>query len=284
MKSINRAIDRFCVKHPNFGVPNLMIYLVIGNALVFIVNMMDRTGTFLNYFYFNFDAVLRGEVWRLFTFVLVPQDTRILYEVISLYFYYWIGSTLERSWGSAKFTVFYLSAMLGTVIYGALCSLLGYNFLGWYMSASYINLSMFFIFAMMYPDMRVLLFFFIPIKIKWLAIVDAVFFGIGILTMPFPINFVPLVAVANVFIFCWPDFARMFGRKSRQERKNVTNFRNASSAAKIEMNYRGYRHKCSVCGRTDADYPNLQFRYCSRCAGYHCFCEDHINNHVHYTD
>lgn len=284
MKKIYNAINRFCYKNPKFGIPNLMMYIVIGNALVFLVNMMDTTHTFLNYFYFNFDRVIRGEIWRLFTFVLIPQDTRIFYEVISLYFYYWIGSTLERAWGSAKFTIFYFSAMLGTIIYGALFSLLGFSGLGVYLSGNYINLSMFFIFALMYPDTQLLLFFFIPIKIKWLAIFDAVLFAVGIVNSPFPVNLTPLIAVANVFIFCWPDISGFFGKNKRQQRSNVINFRNATRTARAEMESRDYRHKCCVCGKTDREYPSMQFRYCSRCAGYRCFCEEHINNHQHYTD
>ena len=51
-----------------------------------------------------------------------------------------------------------------------------------------------------------------------------------------------------------------------------------------EQNSKPYHHKCAVCGRTDADHPELEFRYCSRCAGYHCFCQDHINNHIHFTE
>ena len=283
MKAFSRAINRFSARHPGFGIRNLMLYVIIGNLIVYLFDMMDTTGTFLSYLYFNSDLILRGQVWRLVTFLFIPMDTRIIFFAITLYFYYFIGSTLEKYWGTAKFTIYYLCGAIFIMLYGLIMS---FVYGGQYLliDATYLNLSMFFAFAVLFPDTRVLLFFFIPIKIKWLAIVDAVFFAFGILINPFPVNLIPLIAIANFLLFFGSDFIDMFRSNRRAHSKQAINFRKAARQAKREMDNAPYRHKCAVCGRTDISNPELEFRYCSRCAGYHCFCNEHINGHIHFTE
>ena len=156
------------------------------------------------------------------------------------------------------------------------------------MNANYINLSMFFAFATLFPDNMVLLFFIIPIKMKWLAIIDALYFAYAIIS-DFAggmglMSFLPLVAILNYFLFCGGELFYTVMPRGRQQRKNTVDFKREVRKIKYETKNKNYMHKCAVCGRTDADYPELEFRYCSRCAGYHCFCQDHINNHVHFTE
>lgn len=282
MKKLMRSIDRFCARHPRFGIQNLMIFIIVGNVLVWLFSMMDTTGTLMGYLYFSPYHILRGQVWRLVTFALIPESTSILSFALSLYFYYFIGSTLERQWGQAKFTLYYISGMLFTIVYGfVIYFITGINCGA---TATYINLSMFFSFATLFPETRVLLFFFIPIKIKWLAYVDAAFFVLAVIMNSFPLNILPVVAVLNYLLFCggWLfDFVRP--SRIKQHRRTV-NFKREAQRANREQARRPYNRKCEVCGRTDADYPDLEFRYCSRCAGYHCYCIDHINNHRHFTE
>ena len=115
MKKLNQAIDRFCILHPNFGIPNLMLYVVIGNVVLGLLSNFSN-GSFLSFFSYTLSGLLHGQVWRLVTFVLIPESTSPFYLLITCYFYYWIGSTLERQWGTAKFTTYYLSGMLLTVV------------------------------------------------------------------------------------------------------------------------------------------------------------------------
>lgn len=287
MKAINRAIDRFCFKHPNFGITNLMLYIVIGNAIVFLFTMMDRTNTFLYYLYFNPALIMKGQVWRLLTFVFVPMSTDIFWEVLSLYCYYSIGNMLERYWGSAKFTLYYLGGVIATIIYGLLVSLF---FPGsiiqylLYLDGFYINLSLFLALAAMAPDIQFLFLFFIPIKAKYLAIGTVILEFWQSMKNPFPLNLLPLVALINFFIFCGEYIWRNTGTFRRAHSKQAVNFRASVKKAQYEQDNRAYKHKCAVCGRTDVSNPELEFRYCSRCTGYHCFCEDHINNHIHFQD
>ena len=118
MRKLYDAADRFCARHPRFGVPDLMRYIVIGNVVVFFLIMLTRgtNANALNFLYFDPQMVLRGEVWRIVTYIFVPSTTSVFWLVVELYFYYWIGSTLEREWGTARFNLYYWSGVLLTVI------------------------------------------------------------------------------------------------------------------------------------------------------------------------
>lgn len=277
MRNPMNRIERFCYDHPNFGIRNLMMYVSIANVAFWVLGAINRP--FLSYLSFDAAAILHGQVWRLVTFMLYPPSTGLL-AFIAFYFYYWIGSTLEQYWGSGQFTIYFFTGVILTILYGFLIYFVtGSNVR---LDSQYIYLSMFFSFAALFPDMQVLFMYIIPIKMKYLAIVDAVFFALAVITNPFPVNLLPLVAVLNFFLFCGGDLLRYI-RPVRASQSTV-NFRRESRRIRREQQSKLYTHKCAVCGRTDADYPNLEFRYCSRCQGYHCFCIDHINNHIHFTE
>jgi membrane associated rhomboid family serine protease len=256
-----------------------MLYIVLGNILVYVLTMMDTTGLVYQKLCFSGAGILRGEVWRIVTYLLVPGGGSPILFLIEMYFYFWIGSSLENEWGAGKFTIYYLIGALLQAVFGVLLTLILKQDI--VITATYLNLSMFFAFATLFPDVTVLLFFILPIKVKWLAYVDAALFVIAVVTTPFPVNLLPVVAVLNYLLFCggWL-FDRLRPARVRQERKTVA-FQAEARRIRSEQAQRGYRHKCEVCGRTDAEFPTLQFRYCSRCAGYHCYCEDHISNHTH---
>ena len=279
LRSFDSWLDRFCAKHRNLAVPNLMLYIVIGNVIVFVLDMFSRYSfshmlTFVPYYIFH------GQIWRLVTFIFVPEGSKLFFVAISLYFYYFIGNALEREWGSARFTVFYGIGVLVNIAVGLVLSFLyGLNYPWPVVSMYYINMSLFFAFAALYPDLQVLLFFIIPVKVKWLAWIDAAFFAWSILSSLFHLNWVgvvlPVVAILNFLLFFSSDAARIFGRVRHRTSRQTINFKKATKEAKKD---KGYLHKCAVCGITD---PNMEFRYCSKCSGYYCYCMDHINNHVH---
>ena len=293
MKALNRKIDLFCYRHPRFGIRNLMLYVVIGSAIVWVFSLVRPE--ILSYLVFSPYHILRGEVWRLVTFIIYPVSTGYL-ALISFYFYYMIGTTLERQWGPGKFTIYFFSGIVLTILY---CFLVFFVFrvnLG--ATASYVYLSMFFAFATLFPEMKVLLFFIIPIKMKWLGIVDALFFLTSIVTNLVNGNWLyallPVIALLNYLIFCgdWLFRARRakprtnfpnFNREAERVRRDP-GFKQKIRSIEREQNTRPYTRKCEVCGRTDTDFPDLEFRYCSRCAGFHCFCIDHINDHAHFRE
>ncbi len=288
LRKLNERIDRFCATHPRFGIPNLMLYIVGGTALIYVLTMFSSSSA--TYFlWLDMDRVLAGELWRLVTFVFVPSSGNPFFLLISLYFYYFIGTTLERNWGEGRFTIYYISGVVLTVLAALAGQLLGRG--GVIGGTAYINMSMFFAFAMLYPEMQVYLFYILPIKIKWLAYADAALFAFGVVSNLLTGNIVaalmPVVAILNFFVFFSPYFHQRVEREryrnSPQARQYRENVRQAQRRQEQQVR-QGYNHKCCVCGRTDTEHPDLQFRYCSRCAGYHCYCSDHIFNHVHFTE
>ena len=287
MTKIRDAVDRFCARHPRFGIPNLMLYIVAGNVIVYLLTMLTQAKdpNALSFLTFSLNGLLHGEIWRIVTYVFYPGASNAVFLFITLYFYYWIGSSLEREWGTARFNIYYISGVVLTVIGAILASLITGRYDLTIAGATYVNLSLFLAFAVLFPDMQVLIMFIIPIKIKWLAIIDGVIFAAEVVMSLAYKDWIgvvlPIMALLNFLVFVWPEVQRLIGIRKRQTSRQAVDFR---KAVRAQQQQKGYRHKCAVCGRTDADYPDLQFRYCSKCAGYHCFCQDHIFSHVHFTE
>lgn len=282
MRSIDSWLDRFAYKHPRFGIPNLMLIIVAGSVLVYMVDMVSRY-SFSPLLALDMAAVFHGQVWRLVTFVFVTFAGDPVTLILSLYFYWWAGSTLEREWGTAKFSLYYLAGVVFNILVGAVSHLLGGGSL---VTMQYVNMSLFFAFATLFPDMQILLFFFIPVKVKWMAWLDAALFAVLILADLISLNFVSAVlavaAILNYVLFFWSDITGFLRRRRQrakyQNSRQTINFKQATRQAQQQ---KGYIHKCAVCGKTDADFPDEEFRYCSQCNGYYCYCSEHIHDHVH---
>lgn len=292
MRKLNAAVDRFAYNHPRFGIPNLMKLIVAGNALVYLLSVFASPAA-VSFLAFQWSAIKAGEIWRLVTFIFMPgyySTYDVLWLALFLYFYYMIGTTLEREWGTAKFNLYYFSGVILTVVTGIIVGLASGD--AWITGTDYVNLSMFFAFAMLYPDTQFLIFFIIPVKVKWLALLDGAFFALAVLSSLFQLYWLgallPIIALLNFFVFFWTNIADEIsyrrGRARHQTAHQTIQFKAAVRQQKKKEAEQGYRHKCAVCGRTDTDFPDLEFRYCSRCAGYHCFCQDHIFNHEHFTE
>jgi hypothetical protein len=272
-------IERFCRRHPDFGVRDLMKYVAIANVAFWILGAVNPV--LAGYLTFDPALVLRGQIWRVITFALCPPSMGVL-AFVAIYFYYWIGSILERQWGTPQFNIYFFAGLILTLVYGFLVYFITGTRL--VLDAQYVYLSMFFSFAVLFPNMEVLLFFILPIKIKWLALVDARFFIYYIIILPFPFSLLPIVAVLHFVIFCGGTLLGYIAPLRARRYGNTIDFKRAAKRIKREQASQPYRHKCAVCGRTDTEYPELEFRYCSRCVGYHCFCMDHINNHIHFRE
>lgn len=292
MRAMQQWLDRFCYKHPRLSIPGLMRYIVIGNVLVYLLDMFGTNGYPIasSLLGFSTSAILQGQVWRIITFVFVPlSGQNILFFALTLYCYYFIGNGLEREWGSSKFTIFYLFGVVLNILVG---------FLAGTTSMFYVNMSMFFAFATLYPNLQFLFFFIIPVKAKWLAWIDTAFFAVTVLRYLFQghviLALIPIVAILNYLLFFASDITGQLSYwKGRAKHKinqqqyrqsynrpgsgpKVVNFHDAKTKTKAN-----YLHKCAVCGKTDLTDPQMEFRYCSRCNGYYCYCADHINSHVH---
>lgn len=197
-----------------------MLYIVIAMAGVFVVELFVPEMPLSLYMYFDRSRIFQGEVWRVLSWALIPNTTSIVWIIFSLYFYYLIGTGLESQWGTFKFNVYYFMGVILTIIGG---------FITGYTSNTYLYYAMFFAFAVMFPDFQVLLFFFIPIKIKWLAIVDAVFFIIMLILNIVAGNWSEvaaiIISILNFILFFFKDF-RTFVKNQIYYAKHRKNYKN----------------------------------------------------------
>ena len=288
MKNLRTRFERFCYLNRNKGIPNLMLYIVVGTAIVYVMSQISGNDFLYNFLYFDRTRILHGEIWRLFTYPLTygAGSSNLLLIGLSLFCYYYLGSAMERNWGTLKFNLFYFTGMLLMDVY---CLIFG-----GYASVTYLNLSLFLSYATLFPDAQFLIFFIIPIKAWIFALVDLAIVVMDLILYPFPYNLFSVISLANYFLFFGKDvlnviplpwrikLARLLKKQPAQPRQaKVIRFDAAAYQAAKEAQKAAYTHRCTICGRTDVSNPELEFRYCSRCKGYYCYCEDHINNHSH---
>ena len=295
MKGLRNRFERFCYRNREKGIPNLMLYISLATAIVYLMSMFDGSNTLYYALCFDREAILRGQVWRLFTYVFTygAGSYQLLLVAVSLFCYYSLGRAMENSWGTLRFNLFYLTGVLLMDIYAMLFNTPA--------TVTYLNLSLFLGYATMYPDAQFLLLFIIPVKAWIFALVDLALTVLEVVQLTFPVNYFPynlfpLVAIANYFLFfgkdvlnvipvSWRANARRLTRKkapkSTGPRPNVTYYNAGSYEASTAKVKAPYTHRCTVCGRTDVSNPELEFRYCSRCSGYHCYCQEHISDHIH---
>ena len=290
MENLRRRFERFCFKHRSKGIPNLMLFIVLGNAIVYLMTMFTENYTLYQILCFDRTQILRGEVWRLVSYVLTSFDSgNIILVAISYLCYYSMGRAMENLWGTLRFNLFYFTGVLMMDIY---CMIFDC-----FADVYYLNLSLFLGFATLYPDVQFHLFFIIPVKAWILALFNLVMVLLGLCQMPFgPDNLFSVISIANYFLFFGKDVvnvlpltwrvkaARMMRKKgapqSAPKRTGTVQFPNAAQQRPTAVR-QDYTHRCTVCGRTDVTHPELEFRYCSKCNGYHCYCQDHISNHEH---
>lgn len=269
-----------------YAIPNLMIYLIAAYCIGFVIYTVNPN--FMLMLTLSPYHILHGQVWRLITWILMPTDTRVFSLLIMALLYYQLGSALERSWGTFRFNVYIFGGMLFTVIgafilYGiyaaagtgsletiSLMSSLTFT-------TNYINLTIFLAFAVMYPEMQILLFFIIPVKMKWMAVVYAVLIAINLILTSWGGRIAIIMSILNFLIFFLST--RNYRRVSPKEIHRKQVFK-----AQMREPRRGSmvtKHKCAVCGRTELDDPNLEFRFCSKCDGNYEYCQDHLFTHQH---
>ncbi len=171
-------------------------YLIFAMGGVYLLNLFFPTFNLIYRLSLIRDRVLAGEIWRLVTFLFVPLASNPMYTFLALYFYYFIGTTLEARWGARRFFLFYLIGALGTII-GA--------FITGYSTNTYLNFSLFFAFALVYPDYEILLFFILPIKMKWLALINGLFFLSSFIYQPWSEKIAIIISLANIILFFGGD-------------------------------------------------------------------------------
>lgn len=258
-------IDKLERKFGHLGIPNLIAYIIGLNAFVYFLGYTDPTGFFESKLYLDPYLVLQGEVWRLITFIFIPPATSLFWIVFVLYFYYMIGTALEHEWGTFRFNLYYLLGILGTILAAFVT--------GSGATANYIHSSLFLAFATLYPNYEILLFFILPVKIKYLAYLNWAFIGYTVLFLPIPLKVIALVSIINYFIFFSEDIL-YYIKNRRRVYHNRKRFHSQLTKDFI-------MHRCTICGITEKDDPNMDFRYCSACEGDYEYCRDHLHTHEH---
>ena len=308
MKKLRQRFERFCLRNHTKGIPNLMLYICLGSGVVTFVSMINGGYFLYDLLCFDKAAILGGQVWRLFSWLLTEQLGGGLLSVLFLYFFYRLGNAVERSIGTFKFNLFYLVGVVMMDVFAMVfCPtdnvIIGNMlvppeaFTAFYGNmAYYLHLSMVLSFATMYPDSQFMIFFILPVKAWVIALVDLVMIGISVLNMCYPILFFPhclfpLIGLLNYFLFFGPDMGNLLPltwRVKLQRRRNKSAAPHSAGPRVVQFTppqrqeaKPNYTHRCTVCGRTDVSNPELEFRYCSRCSGYHCYCQEHISNHTH---
>ena len=287
--------NRLRRKLEKYAIPNLTLYLIICYGIGYLMQFLVPAG----YQYLMLDPflVLKGQVWRLVTWILIPPDSsNIFFVLITLYLYYSLGGLLERIWGTYKYNVYLFSGLLFTIL-GAFV-LCGYSVLmgaqptmytGLYLlnngsavyfgqfSTYYINMSIFLACAASIPDVQVLLMFIFPIKVKWLGIVYGIILLVNCIQGGIATWIVVIFSLLNFLVLFLRSKGKMHlsvGQIKRQQEFHQK-MRSAGQTKGIT------RHKCAICGRTELDGDDLEFRFCSKCNGNYEYCQYHLFTHEH---
>ena len=304
--------SKFEQKFGKYAIKNLTLYLIAGYVIGYLIYFINKD--FYAMLTFNPYQILHGQVWRLVTWVITMPESLGIFTIIMLFLYYSLGRTLDKTWGSYRYNVYLFSGFLFTII-GAfiLYFILMYSgmpimvqgqtlqgadravamgqVIAMHTTTYYINTSIFLAFAATYPDQELLLYFIIPVKIKWLGLVYVVFMGIDVVSTFTTQGIVSGILVLAMIIFSLMNFLIYFfftrkklgvGGPTFQQKRRKVKYKQKVRQAQAHNTYEnGARHKCAICGRTDLDNPNLSFRFCSKCSGNKEYCEDHLFTHEH---
>ena len=283
-------------KFGKYAIKNLSLVLIICYAFGYLFEWIYPD--FLHFLYLNpYKIIFRGQIWRLVTWLVVPPSGFDFFTLLMLYFYYSIGTTLERTWGTYRYNVYIFSGALFTIL-GAFL-LLGYTMLfqtdvftalgedyftivSGMFSTYYVNMSIFLAFAATFPNMQVLLFFILPIKVKVLGIIYGVIliyqfivgYGTNLAVLNVANRFVIAASLMNFIVFFLTSRGKI--RMTPKQVKRRQEFRR-----EVKKSVKITRHKCAICGRTEETNPELEFRFCSKCDGNYEYCQDHLFTHTH---
>lgn len=242
-----------------FAIPNLTLYIVGLNAMVYSLNYFNPG--YVDFFTFSLEKIQQGQFWRIITYLFITPATSVIFILFALYFLYLVGTALEAQWGAFRLNLYYLLGMLSTTI-------VGFCFPESNITNIYLNTSLFLAFATLYPDFLVYIFFIIPLKVKYLAVLTWIGILFSIVFGSLTIKLTAIVSIFNYLLFFWPSLmqnAKVMHRGTRQ-------------LAAFSPSERMPFHKCFICGRTEFADKNLEFRVCS-CGKE--FCLEHLNAHNH---
>jgi len=266
MSLLNR-LERYLGR---FAIPNLSLYLVVGQVL--FLGLALLTGFDLDRIGLLPIAVREGEVWRLVTYLFVPTVTQLsmvgaIFLAFKWYLLYLMGSALEHSWGEFRFNAY-------VFIGWALTALVAFVFPDLYATNVYLLRSIYLVFAWVNPEFEISIYGIIPVKMKWLGLILWLMYGYQVAVGDWSIRLMILASIGNFLVFFGREIVQWAGSGRRRMAQKTRQMNSQSDEAEP-------RHRCHKCGKTDLTHPQMEFRYCSKCAGDECFCSEHIANHEH---
>lgn len=265
-------LDRLEGRFRHLAIPNLTLVLCVGCLAGYVLLQVqpERFATMM----LIPERVLAGEVWRLFTFVMIPPGAHPLWLFVALYVFWLMGSSLERQWGAFRYNAYVAIWWLTTVAAAFVLAAIDARWGGLPTTNDKLLGSVFLAFAFLVPNFQLMLFFLIPVRVKWLALITWLFYGYQVVNGAAHGNW-PLVAsvIASVM-----NFAVFFARpilKNLAARGRRRKFSARMAAAPRAM------HRCAECGVTEQDDPEMEFRYCSQCSEPTAYCSAHLRTHDH---
>jgi hypothetical protein len=255
-------LDNLERRFRRFAIPQITLYIVAGQVVLYLFVMAGAIG--LEQILLIPAVVLQGEVWRLITFIFIPPLDNVVFAFFAWYLFYLMGTALENQWGVFRYNIYLLIAYLATV---------GMAFLtpGFAATNVFIGGSVFLAFAFLYPEFQLYLFFLLPIKVKWLALVTWVGYFLGFVFGGWGTRLMILASTLNFLLFFWKDIIRKikYGRKKMVQQ------------ARTHATQDEPLHRCVICKATEKTDKELEFRYCGQCRPVSCYCLDHLQGHEH---
>ena len=286
-------LDKLQRKFGKYAIHNLTIIMIA----TYVIGYVLQYTPLWSYLVLDPAMVLRGQIWRLVTWILTPPPTSsLITALLMLFVFYQFGQILENTWGDFRYNFFIFSGMILTVI-GAFAAYAIKMAVGWTMvsyystylyayNTYYISMSILLAVAAMYPDMTVRLYFIIPIRFKWVAIIDIVFmlyecwqaYRYGIIT-----NVVMIICSMINLVWCLMQIRKASPIGAAKQKARQAQFRRSYREGERTHTGSGSvtKHRCAVCGRTEKDGADLEFRFCSKCNGNYEYCQDHLFTHKH---
>lgn len=282
-------MSNFEKKFGKYAIKNLSLTLIMCYAAGYVIELVIP-GLFY-YLTLNPYAIMRGQIWRLVTWILIPpESSNLFFVLLMLYFYYSLGTSLERTWGTYRYNVYIFSGMLFTIIGSFLMMVYCYLFptvdmvkygpeiffssVSPLFSTYYVNMSIFLAFAATFPEVQVLLMFIIPIKVKVLGIIYGIMLVANFIQGSVYSRFAMGASLFNFIVF-WVTSKNHIHMSPKQVRRRQEFRREVKRSVGVT------KHKCAICGRTELDSPDLEFRFCSKCNGNYEYCQEHLFTHQH---
>ena len=259
------VLDELEKRWRGYAVRNVTLYLVTGQSLMLLLHSAGSLR--LDSLALVADRVREGEYWRLASFLLMPPTTSVIWALFAWYIFYLMGTALEHHWGAFRYNVYLLVAAIATVAVSFITPSAE-------SSNAYVGGSVFLAFAFLYPDFQLYIFFILPVKVKWLALITWIFYGMTLVIGPWLARLLVLASICNFLLF----FAKDIVRKAKAGRRRM-----ASQAQHMAVRGKAF-HECAACGITDKTHPQMDFRYCSDCRPARGYCRDHIVGHEHVAE